>query len=100
MHFEAPYRSLFFARDELVEHMNDAAPESYLRGQLRKLISFIDTSFAESFIARAEQRKTGQVRYNQLWTLFPIGELVYQKDKSLHADMDIEQVSTVDAVDT
>ncbi len=98
MFFDAPYRSLFFARDELAECMRSASPGSFLQAKLSELLAFIKGYFSKAIAAQAEQRRTGRIQYDQLWTLFPVGELVYQKTKSPHDDTEIEQVSTVDTV--
>ncbi|KAI0180415.1 P-loop containing nucleoside triphosphate hydrolase protein [Hypoxylon sp. FL1284] len=79
---EAPYHSLFYYRKEIEEEgLSRFKGDEESAAQVRLLVDWIKTHF-EHEIAAYDKCVTGDLRaiaYDQLWTLFPPGEVTHSK---------------------
>ncbi|KAL1839234.1 hypothetical protein VTJ49DRAFT_1712 [Mycothermus thermophilus] len=79
-YIESPYRSLFHYRKEIEEEGTKRFaedPESL--SQLQLLLGWISTHFASDIAASERCRSQKVIAYDQLWTMFKPGTVVYCK---------------------
>ncbi|KAI1777846.1 P-loop containing nucleoside triphosphate hydrolase protein [Hypoxylon cercidicola] len=93
---ETPYHSLFYYRTKIeAEGLSRFKEDEESAAQLRLLLSWIKTHF-EQDIATYDKCVSGGLRaisYDQLWTLFPPGEMVYSKVLNQHRGFRVQSCS-------